>query len=119
MSDQLQMFEEQSSQKLMPSLLEVLAKISLLLETVKGWKEADQALSLKQLGLSQSADQIFLSGKMLKERSPQIIAKTLQQSCKRLPTLGVIDLNGNCLIQAGFYPKIERESTCRIYSKKR
>ena len=95
----------------MPSLLEVLAKISLLLETVKGWKEADQALSLKQLGLSQSADQIFLSGKMLKERSPQIIAKTLQQSCKRLPTLGVIDLNGNCLIQAGFYPKIEREST--------
>ena len=26
---------------------------------------------------------------------------------KRLPTLGVIDLNGNCLIQAGYYPKIE------------
>lgn len=26
---------------------------------------------------------------------------------KPLPTLGVIDLNGNCLIQHGFYPRIE------------
>jgi DNA (cytosine-5)-methyltransferase 1 len=26
-------------------------------------------------------------------------------------TLGVIDLNGNCLIQVGFYPKIESEFT--------
>ena len=33
------------------------------------------------------------------------------QLSKPLPTLGVIDLNGNCLIQSGFYPKIEREST--------
>ena len=45
---------------------------------------------------------------MLKEHSPQTIAETLRQSCKRLPTLGVIDSNGNCLIQSGFYPKIER-----------
>ena len=104
MSDQLQMFEDQNSQELMPSLSEALAKTSQLLETVKGWEEKDQALSLKQLGLSKNVDQIFLSGKMLKERSAQTIAKTLQQSCKRLPTLGAIDLNGNCLIQPGFYP---------------
>ena len=30
---------------------------------------------------------------------------------KSLPTLAVIDLNGNCLIRHGFYPKTEREST--------
>ena len=30
---------------------------------------------------------------------------------KRLPTLAVIDLNGNCVIRHGFYPKTEREST--------
>ena len=111
MSDQLQMFEENNYQKSTLSPLEALAKALVLLEIVKGWEDNDQALSLKQFASLGNADQEFLSGKMLKERSPQIIAKTLQQSCKRLPTLGVIDLNGNCLIQAGFYPKIEREST--------
>jgi hypothetical protein len=48
---------------------------------------------------------------MLKEHSPQTMAKTFGQLSKPLPTLGAIDLNGNCLIQVGFYPKIEREST--------
>ena len=111
MSDQLQMFEEQNSQESTLSLSEVLVKTLALLEKEKVWKETDQALSLKQLGLSKNADQIFLSGKMLKEHSHQTIAKTLQQSCKRLPTLGVIDLNGNCLIQSWFLPQ-NRE---RIY----
>nr|DAX47495.1 MAG TPA: hypothetical protein [Caudoviricetes sp.] len=36
-----------------------------------------------------------------------MLAQTFGQFSKRLPTLGVIDLNGNCLIQAGYYPKIE------------
>ena len=111
MSDQLQMFEEHNYQKSMQSLSEALAKTLVSLENVKGWEEIEAPLLPKQFDSSMSADHVFLSGKMLKERSPQIIAKTLQQSCKRLPTLGVIDLNGNCLIQAGFYPKIEREST--------
>ena len=70
-----------------------------------------QALSLKQLGSSMSADQEFLFGKMLKELSPQTMAKILRQSSKPLPTLGAIDLNGNCVIHRGFYPKTEREST--------
>ena len=111
MSDQLQMFKEHNYQESTQSPSEVLAKISALLENVKEWTENDQALSLKQFDLFGNADQIFLSGKMLKERSAQTIAKTLRQSCKRLPTLGVIDLNGNCLIQNGFYPKTVSEFT--------
>ena len=111
MSDQLQMFEGQNYQESMESPSEALARILALQEEGKVCLEKDQVSSLKRLGLSKNADQIFLSGKMLKEHSAQTIAKTLQQSCKRLPTLGVIDSNGNCLIQSGFYPKIEREST--------
>ena len=44
---------------------------------------------------------------MLKEHSPQTMAQTFGQLSKPLPTLGVIDSNGNCLIHAGFSPKIE------------
>ena len=54
-----------------------------------------------------NADQEYLSGRMLKELSPQTLAKIFRQSSKRLPTLGAIDLNGNCLIHRGFYPKTE------------
>jgi hypothetical protein len=87
--------------------LEVLAKISALLESVRGWEETEAALSLKQFDLCGNADQEFLSGKMLKGHSVQTLAKTLRQSSKSLPTLGAIDLNGNCLIHRGFCPKIE------------
>ena len=93
------------------SLSEVLVRILALQENGKDWMEDGVALSLKRLGLSKNADLIFLSGKTLKEHSHQTIAETLRQSCKRLPTLGVIDSNGNCLIRSGFYPKTEREST--------
>jgi len=111
MSVQLQMFGVQTSHELILSPLEVLAKISALLENVKEWRETDQALSLKQFASLGNADQEYLSGKMLKEHSPQTTAKILRQSSKRLPTLGVIDLNGNCLIHRGFYPKIENGYT--------
>jgi hypothetical protein len=107
MLDQLQMFEEQNFPELTLSPLEVLAKISALLENVKGWKETEAALSLKQFALLGNADQEYLSGRMLKELSPATLGKTLRQSSKSLPTLGIIDLNGNCLIHRGFYPKIE------------
>ena len=40
-----------------------------------------------------------------------MMAQTFGQLSKPLPTLGVIDLNGNCLIHRGFYPKIESEYT--------
>lgn len=111
MSVQLQMFGEQTSHELTLSPLEVLAKISVLLENVKEWKESEAALSLKQFASLGNADQEYLSGRMLKELSPATLAKTLRQSSKSLPTLGVIDLNGNCLIHRGFYPKIESEYT--------
>ncbi len=111
MSVQLQMFEEQTSQQSTLSPLEVLAKTSALLENVKEWKETEAALSLKQFASLGNADQEYLSGRMLKELSPQTMAKTLRQSSKRLPTLGAIDLNGNCLIHRGFYPKIESAFT--------
>jgi len=65
------------------------------------------ALSSTQLPSLIASDQVFLSGRTLKELSAQMLAQTFGQFSKRLPTLGVIDLNGNCLIQAGFYPKIE------------
>ena len=105
------MFVEETSPTLTLSLSEVLVKTSALLENVKGLGASEVALSVKQLDSSEKRDLVFLSGKMLKEHSPQTIGKTLQQSCKRLPTLGVIDSNGNCLTQSGFYPKIEREFT--------
>ena len=111
MSDQLQMFEENSYQKSMSAPSEALAKTLVWLETVGGWKVKDRALSLKLLGSSMNVNQEYLSGKMLKEHSPQTLAKILRQSSKPLPTLGVIDLNGNCVIHRGFYPKTEREST--------
>ena len=107
MSVQLQMFGEQTSQELTSSLSEVLAKISHWLEKEKGWGEKEVLLSRKQLDSFTSADLVYLSGKMLKEHSPQTMAQTFGQLSNPLPTLGVIDLSGNCLIQVGFYPKTE------------
>ena len=106
MSDQLQMFEEQTSQASTSSLLEVLAKISHWQENELGWKDKGVLLSSKQLGSFTSADLVYLSGKMSREHSPQTMAQTFGQLSKPLPTLGAIDLNGNCLIQVGYYPKI-------------
>lgn len=47
----------------------------------------------------------------VKEYSSQDIARIFGALSKRLPTLAVIDLNGNCLIRHGFYPKIGSECT--------
>ena len=108
---QLQMFKESSYQKSTLSLSAALVKILALLESAQVSPETEAALSLKQYGLSENADQVFLFGKMLKEASAQTMAETLQQSCKSLPTLGAIDASGNCLIQAGYYPKTARGYT--------
>jgi hypothetical protein len=89
------------------SLSEALAKILVWLENEKGWKDKEVLLSSTPSDLSGSADRIFLSGKMLRGLTPQMMAQTFGELSKPLPTLGVIDLNGNCLIHPGFYPKIE------------
>lgn len=60
---------------------------------------------------SGDSDLTFLSGRMLRESSSQSIDQIFGALSKRLPTLAVIDLNGNCLIRHGFYPRTEREST--------
>jgi len=111
MSDQLLMFEEQTSPTSTLSLSVLLAKTLASLESVKGWTENEVALSLKQYGLSPNADHELLCGRMLREHSAQTMAKILRQSSKPLATLGAIDLNGNCLIHRGFYLKTESAST--------
>ena len=77
-----------------------------LLESVLDLKETKVALSSTQLPSLLTFDQVFLSGKMLRELTPQMLARIFGQLSKRLPTLMVTDLNNNCLIQNGFFPKI-------------
>ena len=108
---------EQSQKLQMPlsndptsSLSEVLARILALQATEQDCKERKAPLSDMQWKPLGNSDLTFLSGRMLKECSSQNIAMTFGASSRRLPTLAVIDLNGNCLILHGFYPRIERES---------
>ena len=111
MQGQLQMFAATDCQKLTLSPSAHLARISAWLESVKELRGSAAVLCGKQYGSLMSADQTFLSGKMLRACSAQTMAQTFGQLSKPLPTLGVIDLNGNCLIRHGFYPKTESAST--------
>lgn len=74
----------------------------------KGKKATLSDMQSKPLGVS---DLTFLYGRTLREYSSQDIARIFGALSKRLPTLAVIDLNGNCLIRHGFYPKIGSECT--------
>lgn len=108
----LNLFPEENFQKSILSLSEVHAKILVLAQEVGLDLEAiDHPLLPKQLDSSMNADLVFLYGKMLKELSPQTMAQTFSQLSKPLPTLGLIELNGNCVIQCGFYPKADPEYT--------
>ena len=89
-SEILPLFTEETLQELTLSLSDRLVKISALLEEERGLKETKVALSKKQLPSLLTSDQIFLSGKMLKEHSPQMLVKTFGQFSKHLPTLGII-----------------------------
>jgi hypothetical protein len=91
----------------MLSLSEALAKILVSQENGLDLAEIDHPLLGKQLNSSLTSNHVFLSGKMLREHSAATMAETFGQLSKPLPTLGAIDLNGNLLIHAGFYPKIE------------
>ena len=107
----LNLFDQKTFPKSTLSHSDRLAKILALLEDVKVCQAQDQALLPKQLDSSMNADLVFLYGKMLKELSPQTMAQTFSQLSKPLPTLGLIELNGNCVIQCGFYPKADPEYT--------
>ena len=104
---QLQMFEDEILNDQILSLSEVLVRISAWQENVPALKGKGVILSWKQLGSLLKQNQVYLSGKMLKEVSAQTMAQTFGQLSLPLPTLGAIDLNGNCLIRVGYYPKIE------------
>ena len=110
-SEILPLFTEDTLQELTLSLLVRLASISQLLESVPDSQAQKVALSSTQLPSLLTSDQVYLSGRTLKALSAQTLAQTFGQFSKPLPTLGVIDLNGNCLIQAGYYPKIENACT--------
>ena len=93
------------------SLSEALAKILAQSGTerdCKGEKATLSDMQSKPLGVS---DLTFLYGRTLREYSSQDIARIFGALSKRLPTLAVIDSNGNCLILHGFYPRAERECT--------
>jgi hypothetical protein len=106
--EQLQLFQESELQTESISLLsEALARIYHLLENGKDWQAVEAGYSLKRFGLLGSCSQIYLSGKMLKERSQAAEAKTILRSLESLPTLGFMSANGSCLILGGYYPKIE------------
>lgn len=108
---QLQIWTEEESPDRILSLSDRLARISAWLEEEQGWGEKEVVLSEKPSDLLPSADLTFLSGKMLRESSPQTMAQTFGRLSKPLPTLGVIDLNGNLLNTAWVLPQ-NRE---RIY----
>lgn len=114
-NEQPSLFSTSQLNEITPTLSETMsstiAKISALLESVQGSQAQKVALSSTQLPSLLASDQVYLSGKMLREHSPQTLAQTFGQFSKRLPTLGVIQSNGNCLIQAGYYPKIESACT--------
>ena len=110
-SEQSQKLQMPLSTGLILSLSEALARILALQGTEPDCREKKAPLSDMQWKPLGNSNLTFLSGKMLKEYSSQSIAMTFGASSKRLPTLAVIDSNGNCLIQHGFYPKIGREST--------
>ena len=110
-SDRLQKSEQRKSDIPTSSLSEALARILVQSATAAGCVERQVPLSGMLSKPSGDSDLTFLSGRMLRESSSQSIDQIFGALSKSLPTLAVIDLNGNCLIRHGFYPKTEREST--------
>ena len=87
------------------------AKIYQLLEKEKVSMVHEVRSSLRRFGLSRKSGPIYLSLKTSKVFTQVTMEKTFKSHCKQLPTLGYMSVNGNCLIQPGFYPKIESEYT--------
>ncbi len=105
--EQLNIFSEQELSDQTLSRSDRLAKILALPESDKDFLAKGVVLSSTQLPRYLASDQSFLFEKTLRELSAQTLAQTFGRLSKPLPTYGVIDANGNCLIQHGFYPKIE------------
>ena len=111
-SEILPLFTEETLQELTLSHSDRLAKISQWLDGVPVSQAQKVALSSTQLPSLLASDQVYLSGRTLKEHSPQTLAQTFGRLSKRLPTLGIIQSNGNCLIQAGYSPRWRKLAAC-------
>ncbi len=105
-SEASQESSQKNSDKLTLLLSDFRAKICRLLESGQVLQAVEAAYSLKRCVLLGSCDPVFLSLKTSKVCLQATKDKTLKQSCEKLPTLGYMSASGNCLIQAGFYPKI-------------
>ena len=99
----------QRSDKLTSLPLDFHAKIYQLLAKEKVLMETEVDYFLKPLGLLKKSSLQLLSLKMSKDFSQITMEKTLSDVCKKLATSGFMTANGNLLILAGFYPKIESE----------
>ena len=110
-SDQLRTLQRSVLHDRTSSLSEALARISVLWGTEQDCGARQAPSSAMRSRLSRNSGLTFLSGRTLREYSSQDIAQIFGALSKRLPTLAVIDSNGNCLILHGFYPRAERECT--------
>lgn len=99
--------DRKNSEKLTSLLSDFRAKICRLLESGQVLEAVEADYSLRRCGLLSTCDPVFLSLKTSKVCLQATEDKTLKQSCEKLPTLGFMSANGNCLIHPGFYPKIE------------
>lgn len=111
MSEQLKKSKKVKLKNQTLSRSDLHARIYPLLEKGKASKGKEADSFLKQLESSANSSPVCLSLKTSKDFSPVTRAKTLKSYCERLPTLGYMTANGNCLILPGFYPKTESEST--------
>ena len=99
---------KEANSGLLTSLLsDFRARICQLLENGQGLKVQEAVCSLKRHGLFGNVNPLFLSLRTSQGFLPVTTEKTLRSYCERLPTLGYMSVNGNCLILPGFCPKIE------------
>lgn len=101
MSEQSELFQESTL-----SLSDFHAKIYQTLASVEDLTPSEVACFTRlceSLGLPSPK---FLSLRMLKDSSRNE-SPGLHRYLKKLPTLGYMSANGNCLILDGFFPKIE------------
>ena len=106
----LEMFPElmeRNSAKLTLLLSDSLVRIYQSLEKDEALKVLEVVYFLKRRGLFVNVDPLILSLRMSKGFLQATTEKTLKSYCEKLPTLGYMSANGNCLILLGFYPKIE------------
>ena len=103
-SPQLTLFD---SPKSTFSRSDFLVKTFQLLENERAWLGIEAVYFMRLCGSSGLPRPRYLSLKTSKGCIVPTVDKTLSEYCEKLPTLGFMSVNGNCLILDGYYPKIE------------